>query len=123
MVGLFIAATAANTQPTGRRAFAARALVTLAVALVASDALQQFQRWQQRTQASLPEGAGAGAGGGGGMAALWALVSDKVAAGGGCEPVVGLGDGDDGDAEGAGEAVCTAVSQSLGERERERQTE
>lgn len=97
LVGLFIAATAANGRPAGRRAYAARAFVTLAVAAVATDALQQMQRWQlQTTPASPPEAGGVG---GGGMAALSAILSDKVAEGVSC------------DAEGADQAACTTVSQ------------
>ncbi|CAN0092065.1 unnamed protein product [Ectocarpus sp. 6 AP-2014] len=74
LLGLFIAATASNKRPTGSRAFAARAIVTLALALVASEALQQTQR-----QPPPPLSAGGGRGGGG-MATLSALVSDRVAA-------------------------------------------
>ncbi|CAM9435900.1 unnamed protein product [Ectocarpus sp. 12 AP-2014] len=76
LLGLFVAATASNKRPTGSRAFAARAIVTLALALVASEALQQTQR-----QPPPPlSGGGGGGGGGGGMATLSALVSDRVAA-------------------------------------------
>ncbi|CAM9231683.1 unnamed protein product, partial [Ectocarpus sp. 4 AP-2014] len=73
LLGLFIAATASNKRPTGSRAFAARAIVTLALALVASEALQQTQRKPPPTLSG-------GGGGGGGMATLSALVSDRVAA-------------------------------------------
>ncbi|CAM9710728.1 unnamed protein product, partial [Ectocarpus fasciculatus] len=71
LLGLFLAAKASNKRPTGSRAFAARAIVTLALALVASEALQQTQR-----QPPPPLSGG----GEGGMAALSALVSDRVAA-------------------------------------------
>eukprot|EP00903_Cladosiphon_okamuranus_P015190 g14043.t1 len=68
LAGLFMAATAVNTRPRGARAFAARAIVTLAVALVASEALRQVQQPAEEAQA-------AGVGGESGMASLLSLVS------------------------------------------------
>ncbi|CAM9739178.1 unnamed protein product, partial [Hapterophycus canaliculatus] len=72
LLGLFIAGTASNRRPTGSTAFAARALVTLAVALVASEALLQ----RQVPLRALPAD---GEGEESGMAALAAFVSTKVA--------------------------------------------
>ncbi|CAM9170916.1 unnamed protein product [Scytosiphon promiscuus] len=72
LLGLFIAATASNRRPTGTSAFIARSLVTLAVALVASEAYQQ----RQRPLGAMPaETAGEESG----MAALASFVSGKVA--------------------------------------------
>lgn len=78
-MGLFIAATASNRRPTGTTAFAARALGTLAVALVASEALRQRQRPLQ--PASDGEG---GEGEESGMAALATFVSERVTGGLSC---------------------------------------
>lgn len=111
LTGLIIAATAANTRPTGAKAFAARAVVTLAVALVASEALRQVQ---QLPQAAAPPPAGAGAEGG--MASLLALVSGAGAKGDapGCEnpTTAGADAGEGGEGEGVGGGACLKVGQS-----------
>ena len=106
LAGVFISATAANTRPTGARAFIARGIVTLAVAFVASEALRQVQ---QPLRA-----APAGSGEEGGMASLLALVSAATGKAPGCENPVAAGNGAEGEGEGMGDAACLEVSCLVG---------
>lgn len=108
LAGVFISATAANTRPTGARAFIARGIVTLAVAFVASEALKQVQ---QPLRA-----APAGSGEEGGMASLLALMSAATGKAPGCENPVAAGDGaeGEGEGEGMGDAACLEVSCLVG---------
>lgn len=106
LAGLFIAATAANTRPTGPRAFAARAIVTLAVAVVASEALRQVQQPAQATGAAAEEG---------GMASLLALVSgaegQKTPGSENPAAVCGADVGGGRGGEGTADVACSKVSQ------------
>lgn len=103
LAGLFMAATAANTRPAGAWAFAARTIVMLAVALVASEALRQVQQPAQAAPA-------AGTGGDGGMASLLSLVSGAEGKASACEnPAAAAGEGDGV----AGNVACLKVSRSV----------
>eukprot|EP00752_Nemacystus_decipiens_P012976 g11482.t1 len=105
LAGVFISATAANTRPTGVSSFIARAVVTLAVAFVASEALRQLQQPLR----GAPVGAEAGAGAQSGMASLLALVSGARGEAPGCDAVA-AGVGGEGAGGGVGEVACLEAS-------------